>query len=214
MRILGNTAELYRSSQLNLKNRIEMKRLLFTGFMPFRKYGVNPSEILANEVNGREFRETRIVSSVLPVTYKACRKFVTEKLSEDDYCAVIMTGLRARIRSIYLERIAINIENALTPDEDGITGQNRPIEPDGPDGLFSTLPITNLAGSLRSEGVPVRISNTAGTYVCNSLFYRTMLYHRNSGIPAGFIHIPPLIHPWSLDRFVSTFELILNDILS
>jgi len=51
-----------------------------------------------------------------------------------------------------------------------------------------------MAEALSLADIPVRISNTAGTYVCNHLFYTVMnlLESNKMDILAGFVHLPYL----------------------
>jgi len=119
-----------------------------------------------------------------------------------------MLGLRARVRSIYLERIAINMEDARIPDEAGIVAMDRTIDTRGPDGLFSTLPLRRIQKTLKHGGFAVRISNSAGTFVCNSLFYRVMSILRPTGIPSGFVHLPLVKDSWTLNKLTQAVTLI------
>ena len=92
------------------------------------------------------------------------------------------------------ERVAINLMDGRIPDNDGFQPADIPIVPDGPAAYFSTLPIRAMVKAMESSGVPARISNTAGTYVCNDLMYRVLHWaERNRpGLPCGFIHVPYL----------------------
>ena len=71
------------------------------------------------------------------------------------------------------------------------------IRADGPVGYFSTLPVTAIAERLGGAGIPAKVSNTAGLYVCNHVFYRVMdhLASRESPPMAGLIHLPRVCDP-------------------
>ena len=45
---------------------------------------------------------------------------------------------------------------------------------------------------IRKQGIPAEVSNTAGTFVCNHLFYGIQHYLKDTNIRHGFIHIPLL----------------------
>ena len=66
--------------------------------------------------------------------------------------------------------------------------------PGGAEELLSTLPIERMCAAIRSRGLPARISESAGTFVCNDLMYGLLFGLKNAGIeiPAGFIHVPCL----------------------
>ncbi len=54
----------------------------------------------------------------------------------------------------------------------------------------------HLLSRLEDAGVPAKISNSAGTYVCNFLFYRLQDLSRGVGMNtcrlSGFVHVPYL----------------------
>jgi pyroglutamyl-peptidase len=65
---------------------------------------------------------------------------------------------------------------------------------DGPVAYFSTLPLRKMLAAIEEEKVPVAISNSAGTFGCNHIFYDLMHYIEENAleIPGGFIHVPSL----------------------
>ena len=98
---------------------------------------------------------------------------------------------RVAARSCRIERVAINVDDARIPDNAGACPIDAPIVADGPAAYFATLPIKAMLAALREAGIPAEISQTAGTYVCNHVFYGLM--HALRGKPrirGGFIHIP------------------------
>ena len=90
------------------------------------------------------------------------------------------------------ERIAINIDDARIPDNEGNQPVDRPIVPDGENAYFSNLPIKTMMEAIKKEGIPASVSNSAGTYVCNHLMYSVLYYIKKNALPikAGFIHVP------------------------
>jgi pyroglutamyl-peptidase len=107
---------------------------------------------------------------------------------------VIAVGLAAGRTAITPERVAINIRDARLPDNAGASPVDEPVVPGGPVGRFSTLPIKAIVAALAADGVPAAVSQTAGTYVCNDVFYA--LQHLLASEPAldgirgGFVHVP------------------------
>jgi pyroglutamyl-peptidase len=93
---------------------------------------------------------------------------------------------------VSLERVAINLDDARIPDNAGRQPVDRPVVRGGPAAYFSTLPLKSMREALQLAGIPVEVSQTAGTFVCNHVFYGLMhqLRHR-SGIRGGFVHLPP-----------------------
>jgi pyroglutamyl-peptidase len=92
------------------------------------------------------------------------------------------------------ERIAINVDDFRIPDNAGNQPRDEPIVEGGPAAYFSTLPLRAMVDQMISAGIPAAISNTAGTYLCNRLFYSVMHAISTEGLPAiaGFMHLPYL----------------------
>ena len=86
------------------------------------------------------------------------------------------------------------MRDARIPDNAGASPVDQPVVPDGPVGYFSTLPVKAMTAQLAADGVPGSVSQTAGTYVCNDVFYA--LQHLLAtdadlaGIRGGFVHVP------------------------
>lgn len=171
-----------------------MPKLLLTGFEPFLQFPVNPTEKIVQELDEDEIGGISIVGLVLPVDFEEASGILHRWMEEEQPDAIIMLGLAAGRSHITPERIAININDAgKEPDNHGRMPVDRPIRPNGPDGLFSTLPIRAIVDTLQANGYPASISNTAGTYLCNHVMYEAILHQRefmDREVPTGFIHIP------------------------
>jgi pyroglutamyl-peptidase len=163
-----------------------MKTLLLTGFEPFLSFPINPTEHIVTQLDGAEIGEFRIKGQLLPVDYKKASSKVLEVIHETNPDIIVSLGLAAGRSSITPERIAINCRDG-EPDNNGVALQDSPIYEDGPDGYFSRLPIRKMVDGLKEKGYPAKISDTAGTYLCNNIMY-VILHETN--IPAGFVHIP------------------------
>ncbi|WP_096156385.1 pyroglutamyl-peptidase I [Bacillus sp. FJAT-45066] len=170
-----------------------MKKLLLTGFVPFLQFPVNPTEEIAKALDGTVIGEYEIHSRVLPVDFAESATQLLAYYDELQPDAVISLGLAAGRAHITPERIAINCKDG-EPDNTGKACEDELIETDGPDGYFSTLPIRAMVNTLKENGYPAKISNSAGTYLCNNVMYATL--HKiasssdRSNVRAGFIHIP------------------------
>lgn len=170
------------------------KTLLVTGFQPFGKEETNPSgQVL--EMLGSYSGGLKIETLLLPVSFKAAGPLLVNTLDrlKDSLSGVIAMGQAGNRAGVTLERVAVNLEDAPTfPDNDGDAPDGRQVIPGAPDGYFSTLPIKALVEALRNQGVPAGISESAGTYVCNSVMFRLLHWIRsgNSGVFGGFVHLP------------------------
>ncbi|WP_223701084.1 pyroglutamyl-peptidase I [Sutcliffiella deserti] len=170
-----------------------MKKLLLTGFVPFLDFPVNPTEEIVKSLDGETIGEYEIISKVLPVDFTESERQILEYYTEIQPDAVISLGLSAGRTHITPERIAINCKDGA-PDNNGIKCEDEPIDKEGPDGYFSTLPIRSMVNHLNENGFPAKISNTAGTYLCNNVMYAILNKNNKQNaktpIQAGFIHIP------------------------
>lgn len=164
------------------------KTILLTGFGPFLKFRVNSSWEAIRHLDGAQRRGFRIVARRLPVSYRQAAPMLRRWLREIRPAAVASFGL-ADDRAIRLERIALNVDHTLKPDNDGDKPYDRRILPRGSLALESRLPLRAIERRLRRARIPVRLSFHAGTYLCNHVFYTLLAVCR---VPAGFIHLPPL----------------------
>lgn len=165
--------------------------ILLTGFEPFDDQPTNPSWDAVLALHGKRIAGHRVVARRLPVTFSASLKLLRAAIREVSPVLVICVGLAAGRACISLERIAINVDDARIPDSDGSQPVDEPIVADGPAAYFATLPIKSMLAGLREAGFPAEISQTAGTYVCNHVFYGLMhAMRKRRKVRAGFIHIP------------------------
>ena len=162
-------------------------RVLITGFEPFGGESVNPSgmlaEMLAEGVDGCE-----VTSRILPVSFRRAPLLAREAIEEIHPDAVLCLGQAGGIDTIHLERRGVNLANAKSPDNDGARPLQQPLIEGAAAHLDTLFPIDTLAARLQHAGHPVTISDSAGLYVCNALYF-TLLHHYPS-LPILFIHLP------------------------
>ncbi len=174
-----------------------MKTILLTGFEAFGNTPVNPAEQVAKRLDGEILDGARIVSRIIPNTFFVCINAVTAALNETGADAVVMLGEYGGRATISVERIAQNFNDSTRyglKDNAGVELQGEPTAPDGPLAYHSTLPLRAMVKAMRDGGIPAEISDAAGTFCCNHLFYG-ILHHlatAGNGIPAGWIHLPHL----------------------
>ena len=169
-------------------------RILLTGFMPFGNHPINPSQQIVEAMANRGNDELEFITEVLPVEYHAAGERIGTLIREHQPDAIVLLGLAARSDAIRLERVALNVDDAGLADNAEDLASGRVIEPDGPAAYWSSLPLDAMQQALQGRDIPVKISNHAGTYVCNHLFYaaRHFLEQRTVTTPCGFIHVPAI----------------------
>ncbi|MDP8002839.1 MAG: pyroglutamyl-peptidase I [Caldisphaera sp.] len=174
--------------------------VLLTGFEPFGGESVNPSEIVSRDVtkqiDNTLFKDFKIKAkyAVIPVSFKRSSEALIKVLKETKPLIAISLGQWGGIPYITVERVAVNLKDSIATDNDGVTATDEPIEPSGPAAYFTTLPLKVILTNLRNNGIPASISNSAGTYMCNLVFYELMHFSAKEKYPikAGFMHVPYL----------------------
>jgi len=168
-----------------------MKHLLITGFDPFGGECINPSwEAVSRlpEVIGN-YRLTRLQ---IPTVFGRAAEAVLAAAGLDKPDVILCVGQAGGRDAVTPERIAINMASAARPDNAGNQPREEAILPDGPDGIFSTVPVRSMAEAISAAGLPGKVSNTAGTFVCNDTLYRLLSHYAGSEIRVGFLHVPHL----------------------
>ena len=167
------------------------RTVLLTGFQPFGGEQVNPSWQAVSALHGTRIAGHRVVARELPVAFGASLKALRAALRDMRPALVICVGQAGGRAQLSLERVAINIDDARIPDNTGQQPVDVPVVAEGPAAYFSTLPVKAMRHALNAAGFPAEVSQTAGTYVCNHVFYGLMhALRRQRIVRAGFIHIP------------------------
>lgn len=165
-----------------------MKKILLTGFEPFQKEAINPSQLLVQSYLSSSTLDTLI----LPVSYKRSFDLLRSQLAESNYDFIFMLGQAGGRKMVELERVAINYQDSENPDEDGDLRVQHKISLEGPEAFISPLPLRDWVQTLQAKSLPVAISLSAGAFVCNSIYYQVCELIKNSRkeTQALFIHLP------------------------
>ncbi|SDD10744.1 pyroglutamyl-peptidase I . Cysteine peptidase. MEROPS family C15 [Cupriavidus sp. YR651] len=172
-----------------------MRTVLLTGFEPFENEPVNPSWEAVRALDGQQVGDAVIVARQLPCVFGAAIDAMAALLETLKPALVIAVGQAGGRTEMSIERVAINVDDARIADNAGAQPIDTTIAGDGPAAYFATLPIKAIVRDLRAAGVPAMVSQTAGTFVCNHVFYGLMHAIARQGLAAtrgGFIHIPYL----------------------
>lgn len=165
--------------------------VLLTGFEPFGGQARNPSAEIARALDGRTIRGRRVVGAVLPCAFGVSGSRLRQLLRRHRPELVIACGLAGGRTGFSVERVAINLQDARLPDNRGAQPIDRPVVRGGPAAHWSTLPVKAIVARLNRAGVTAAISQTAGTFVCNHVFYLLMhALRRSRRTRGGFVHVP------------------------
>lgn len=181
------------------------KTVLLTGFEPFDGETINPAWEAVKALDGVEIAPGyHIVSRQLPCVFQRSLKVLEQTLQALRPSLVIAVGQAGGRMDISLERVAINLDDARIADNAGQQPIDTAVVEHAPAAYFSTLPLKTMLLALRENGIPASVSQTAGTFVCNHVFYGLMhlLRDYSSMVRAGFVHIPYL--PQQAARFPGT----------
>ena len=168
-------------------------KILLTAFEPFGGEPVNPAQeavvLVPDEVAG-----ARIVKCTVPVVFGKAIETVCAAIDYEKPDAVLCIGQAGGRFHLTPERVAINMDDARIPDNEGNRPVDQPIAAEGAPAYFATLPVKAMVEAIQRAGIPASVSNTAGTYVCNHLMYG-VLHHLACFHPearGGFMHVPYL----------------------
>ncbi|MBD5787336.1 pyroglutamyl-peptidase I [Cellulosimicrobium terreum] len=167
--------------------------VLVSGFEPFGGAATNPSWEVARLLAERsaELVGADVVPVRLPVTFDGAWPALEEAVRAHDPQVVVALGLAQGSDRVRLERVAINVLDARIPDNDGASPVDVPVVDGGPVAYWTGLPVKAALAAVRADQVPVGVSSTAGTYVCNATFYALMHHCTTSpAVRAGFVHVP------------------------
>ncbi len=168
-------------------------KVLVTGFSPFGGESINPSfealKLAKDRINGVE-----VIKREIPTVFNRSLELIESLIEEIKPDIVICFGQSGGESKIRLEKVAINLDEARIADNEGNKPTDRKIKEDGDTAYFSNLPIKNALKNLNKKNIPSRISYSAGTFVCNHIFYGLMylIDKKYEGLKGGFVHLPYL----------------------
>jgi len=168
-------------------------KLALFAFEPFGPWEVNSTDGVTAAV-AEQLRDEGhdVVRTVLPVVLRLAPGLLTEVLDAAQPDAVLATGLAGLRPDIDVERVAINVADFRISDNEGLCAVGLAVDPTGPDAWLAAVDVRALRDRIAGTGARARISETAGTYLCNAIHYSLLSWSRPRGVPGMFLHIPPL----------------------
>ena len=169
-----------------------MPCVLVTGFEAFEGQRFNPSREIAHRLDGTTIAGHSIVGAVLPVAFAQVPAILAALMERHRPVLVLATGQAGGRAALTLERVAINLADARIADNAGMQPIDAAIVADAPDAYFSDLPLKAMREAMRAAGAPTELSLSAGSFVCNQVFY-TLCHLRDTQAQrfrCGFLHVP------------------------
>ena len=168
-----------------------MRTLLITGFDPFGGEAINPAWEAVRLLPDR-IADFRLCKLCIPTVFGKAAEEVLRGAEECAPDVILCIGQAGGREAVTPERIAVNIKDARIPDNEGSMPQGEFVIGDAPAAYFATVPVTEMAEAIREKGFPGKVSNTAGTFVCNDTLYRLLHHFRETETRVGFVHVPYL----------------------
>ena len=168
-----------------------MAKMLITGFDPFGGEKINPAweavKRLPDRVGNFELCKLEI-----PTVFGKAAQKVLEAAESRQPEVILCVGQAGGRAAVTPERIAVNIRDAKIPDNAGNCPKGEFVDSEGPAGIFSTVPVTEMAEAICAAGLPGAVSNSAGAFVCNDTLYLLLRHYEGTPVKVGFIHVPYL----------------------
>ena len=190
-----------------------MIRVLVTGFEPFGGSDINPSgQIIrrltpvagvATPIRVGDGITVEVTTLELPCDFVGAGPLLTAAIDRGQPDAVISFG-QGGGASVAVERVGINLQDPRMADNQGYQPEDTSVEGGGPVACMATLPVKAIVRALNSGGVPARLSQTAGAFLCNHVMYVALRHLAETGradVPAGFIHVPKLPQQVATDDY-------------
>ncbi|MFK7962344.1 MAG: hypothetical protein AB8C46_00110 [Burkholderiaceae bacterium] len=201
-----------------------MKPILLTGFEPFGKWRLNPSQVIVEDF-ARMPPVPNLVCQVLPTVYEHAGNRIRSLIAEHQPQIILCLGLSSQRNLICLERFALNVDDVSQPDNSKSVRQGDPIDPVGPAAYRTNVDLEPLLKALIHNGLAAEISNHAGTYVCNHVFYQALRANLEAGGQAGtlFMHLPIVKEAlegeaaaqcgWTVGMLTQAVEIVLTGLI-
>ena len=168
-------------------------RVLVTGFDPFGGERINASLEAVRRLPAR-IGTLKIATATLPTSYSRSLPALEAAIARARPELVLCVGQAGERAALCVERVAVNVQDARIPDNDGAQPADTPVVAGGPAAYLATLPVRAAIAALHAEALPAELSMSAGTFVCNHVFYGLMhlAATRGHAFRGGFLHVPCL----------------------
>jgi len=164
--------------------------ILLTGFEPYGGMSTNPAYATMRALNGETIAGHRVIGRPLPVSIARIGAEIDDLLHEHRPQAVISLGLAPGEPVIRLERVGLNLADFELGDNEGTTSRDQAVSRQGSAARWASLPLRRIEAALLASGIPARLSETAGTYLCNACLYAFLERLDAQAVPCGFLHLP------------------------
>jgi len=168
-------------------------KALVTGFEPFGGETVNASLEAVRRLPAR-IGMLEVATAELPTSFSRATAALEAAITRTRPDIVLCVGQAGDRAALCVERVAVNVQDAELADNDGAIPVDAPVVAGGPAAYLATLPVRAAIAALHAEKLPAQLSMSAGTFVCNHVFYGLMhlAAAREHPFRAGLLHVPRL----------------------
>lgn len=172
-------------------------KAVVTGFEPFGEHAENPSRLIVRRLAAEGIAGIDLVTAELPTVFAAAESEIRRLLDLHQPDLLLSIGVASNRTVISVERIGLNLDDTALADNAGVAAEARAIVAAGPLALAATVPVVAMREAIRRIGLPVEVSNHAGTYVCNHVLYAALHHAQAKGYATrvGFLHVPQIMGP-------------------
>ena len=188
--------------------------VVITGFEPFDSAEINSSWEVASRVQQQSFHGVDIEAYKLPVSFRRVGGEVRQLIDNKTPDVLIMLGQHSSAGCIEVERVAVNMMDAVGADNDGFSPDEEPVCHKGENAYFSNLPVKALRDAVISSGFPAKVSNSAGLFVCNCAYYNAFvaIKERDLTTKVVFLHVPSISERFPLVKIVAAVSRVIEEI--
>jgi pyroglutamyl-peptidase len=201
----------------NASHPKKLVRVAVTGFEVFEGVDHNPSEDTANWLADPTHWPvgSKVNARVLATEYDWAGDTIATIIREQAPDIILAFGVSATRYTVCLERFALNIDDTEIVDNAGQLRQGDPIDPEGPDALRTTADLPSLLRMLVAGGIDAEISNHAGSYVCNHVYYSALscVGQAKDATPCVFVHLPLYSEVWPKQRILEAAKIVLTTLV-
>jgi len=169
-----------------------MPTVIVTGYEPWERASENPTLEILDRLESLNSFDANLVAIRFPVDTTKISAIVGKALDEHLPDVWLSLGLAPGASVIAVERLAANVLDYPIPDNAKNQPRDKPVFAGAPIAYAATIPVNAIAEAIRRRGIPIKISNSAGTYACNQLMYTAlhMINAKKLKSRGGFIHVP------------------------
>ena len=162
-----------------------INKILITAFEPFGDSLTNITQDILSALPCN-IGKAEVIKHCLPVSFQRAPIALKELISAHQPDTILLLGQCPAGENIRLERFALNMMDSQKADNDNYCPSEEQIYPGAPLAYRTPINIKTIVHHLHEEKLPVVVSNSAGLYVCNRVYYEALCLHQQ----AIFVHVP------------------------